>query len=57
MPVPHDIDHRLRMMIWAWAVAGLGAEDIKVRLKQAGFEVPLHVIWEALRRAHETRKT
>jgi hypothetical protein len=56
MPVPLSVDHRIRMLIWGWAVQGYGVEDIEVMLRKDGASAPREFIWEIVVQARQRNK-
>lgn len=56
MPVPNSIEHRVRMLIWGWAVEGYGVEDIALKLRLLGHEPDGALIWAILLQAQRMRQ-
>lgn len=56
MPVPASPDHRIHMLIYAWAVSGLGLEDIMVKLKSEGVTVDQSYVWSIVQRAAQAKR-
>ena len=56
MPVPTSLEHRVRMLIWGWAVEGLGVDDIVVKLQALGHYVDTSMIWEVILQAEKVKE-
>ena len=57
MSVPISVDHRVRMLIWGWAVQGYGWEDIKVMLwREFQDEAPTEFIKEIVAQAARVKR-
>jgi hypothetical protein len=56
MSVPLSVDHRVRMLIWGWAVEGYGVDDIVVKLQALGHYVDTAAIWEILLQAQKVKR-
>lgn len=57
MPVPNDEWHRIRMIVWGWALEGIGREDIEVKLRLAGIHEDREMIWLLVVRADAVLRT
>lgn len=56
MPVPLSEDHRVRMMVWGWAIEGYGREDIEHKLKMMGLYFPPELIWKLIEQAQKVKR-
>lgn len=57
MSVPVSVDHRVRMLIWGWAVEGYGWKDIEVMLRrQVGEYVLRREIWAIVVQARKVKR-
>lgn len=55
--MPISVDHRVRMLIWGWAVQGYGWEDIKVMLwREFQDEAPTEFIKEIVAQAARVKR-